>query len=291
MKSQPNIVRHVFDVVLLVVGSTVMALAYNLFLIPHQIVPGGVSGISMILNHFFQTPVGLVSLGLNIPLFILGVRVLGRTYGLKSLAGVVISCLMIDLFTYVLPVGKATDDIILACVFGGITLGAGLGLVFRGGGSTGGSDIVGQVLNRYTNLSIGSAILLTDTLIVSAAGAAFSSIELALYGFLNLYLATRTIDLVIEGVSYTRAMLIVSSKPAEVSAAITSNLGRGATRLHATGAYTGQEREVLLAVMSKKEVPRARDIVRAIDPHAFLIITDVYEVFGEGFRPRVEPDP
>jgi uncharacterized membrane-anchored protein YitT (DUF2179 family) len=204
MKSQPNIVRHVFDVVLLVVGSTVMALAYNLFLIPHQIVPGGVSGISMILNHFFQTPVGLVSLGLNIPLFILGVRVLGRTYGLKSLAGVVISCLMIDLFTYVLPVGKATDDIILACVFGGITLGAGLGLVFRGGGSTGGSDIVGQVLNRYTNLSIGSAILLTDTLIVSAAGAAFSSIELALYGFLNLYLATRTIDLVIPATRHRR---------------------------------------------------------------------------------------
>lgn len=281
--------KHLLDGFLLIAGSAVMALAYNLFLIPHRVVPGGASGIAMVLNHFLGTPVGLVSLGLNVPLFVLGVRVLGSRYGVKSLVGVALSSLLIDFFTYVVPVGRATDDIILACVFGGITLGAGLGLVFRGGGSTGGSDIVGQVLNRYTNLSTGSAILLIDALIISAAGLCYQDLELALYGYLNLYLATRTIDLVVEGVSYTRAVLVVSGKPAEVSAAITRGLGRGATLLHASGAYTGEARDVVLAVMSKKEIPRARDIVRALDPHAFLVITEVYEVLGEGFHPRAVP--
>jgi len=263
-----------------------MALAYNLFLIPHHIVPGGAGGIAMILNYFYAVPVGLTILVINIPLFILGVKVIGRTYGVKSILGIAVSSLLIDGFTYVLRLGPATDNKMLASIFGGILLGAGLGLVFRGGGSTGGSDIVGQVLNRYTNLSTGTAILAVDFVVITAAGICFGQLELALYGYLNLYLATRAIDLVLEGLSYTRALFIISDSAGDVARAITETMNRGATVLSATGAYSREKKDMVFSVMAKREVPRAREIVREIDPHAFIIITDVYEVLGEGFKPR-----
>ncbi len=263
-----------------------MALAYALFLIPHKIVPGGVGGVAIILNHFFNTPIGLVIVIVNVPLFIIGIRVLGRHYGVKSILGVVMFSALIDLFGYILPLGPATADPILACVFGGLLLGAGLGLVFRGGGSTGGVDIAAQILNRYTNLSTGTAMLIVDTVVIAGAGISFGSFELALYGCLSLYLQTRAVDLVLEGLSYTRAMFINSRAAAEIARAITTRMNRGATLLDATGAHTGSKRQVVFAVMAKRQVPRVRELVREIDPEAFVVITDVYEVLGEGFRPR-----
>jgi len=281
-----RIMRELGQVAYIVGGSAVTALAYNLFLIPHHIVPGGAGGVAMILNSFFATPVGLTILVINIPLFVLGVKVIGRTYGVKSILGVALSSLLIDGFTYLLHLGPATDNKILACVFGGILLGAGLGLVFRGGGSTGGSDIVGQVLNRYTNLSTGTAILMVDLVVITAAGLCFGQFELALYGYLNLYLQTRAIDLVLEGLSYTRALFVISDSADAIARAITSTMNRGATVLSATGAHTREKKDMVFSVMAKREVPRAREIVREVDPHAFVIITDVYEVLGEGFKPR-----
>ena len=263
-----------------------MALAYNLFLLPHHIVPGGAGGVAMILNYFFAMPVGLTILVINIPLFVIGIKTLGRTYGVKSILGIAASSLLIDGFTYVLHLGPATDNKILACIFGGIMLGAGLGLVFRGGGSTGGSDIVGQVLTRYTNLSTGTAILVVDFVVITAAGICFGQFEAALYGYLNLYLQTRAIDLVLEGLSYTRALFVISDSADAVAQAITTKMNRGATVLNATGAYSQEKRDMVFSVMAKREVPKAREIVREVDSRAFVVITDVYEVLGEGFKPR-----
>lgn len=281
-----RILPHLFSLLLIVVGSLVSGLAYAWFLLPHRVVPGGVSGVAMILNYFLDTPVGLVTIVLNIPLFVVGIRVLGSTYGFKSMLGMVLSSLAIDFFTYVVPLAPATQNVMLACIFGGLVLGAGLGLVFRGGGSTGGTDILGQVINHYTNLSTGTAILVIDFAIILLAGAAYNNLELALYGFLNVYLQTRAIDLVLEGVSYTRAMFIVSDDAEKISRAITRQMRRGATVLHATGAYTFTRKDVVFSVMSKREVSRARAIAKQIDKKAFIIITDVYEVLGEGFKPR-----
>lgn len=270
----------------LIAGSVLSALAYDLFLIPHSIVPGGAGGVAMVLNRLVHLPVGATVIVLNVPLFLLGVWKLGRTYGAKSVLGMALSSLLIDFFAYVVPLRPATDNPVLASIFGGLTLGVGLGLVFRGGGSTGGSDIVGMVLNRTTNLSTGTAILLIDALVISAAGVAFHSFELALYGYLNLYLSTRAIDLVLEGLSYTRALFVVSDRPEAIAAAVTQQLNRGATVLAATGAFSGIERGLVFSVMSRREIVRARDIIRETDPGAFVVITDVYEVLGEGFRPR-----
>jgi uncharacterized membrane-anchored protein YitT (DUF2179 family) len=270
----------------IVAGAAIVALAYSLFLIPHRIVPGGVGGMAMILNYFFHWPVGAVILALNIPLFLLGFRVLGRAYAAKSLLGVAVSSVLIDGATYMLHIRPATDNPILACIFGGILLGAGLGLVFRGGGSTGGSDIVGQVINQYSNLSTGTAILVVDALVISAAGICFRNFELALFGYLNLYLQTRAIDLVLEGLSYTRAMFIVSDRAEAIAVAVNKELRRGATVLNATGAWTGENKPMVFCVMAKRQVSECRDVARDIDPRAFIIITDVYEVLGEGFKPR-----
>ncbi len=281
-----KILLHAYHLFLMALGSTVAGLAYCWFLIPHQVIPGGVSGIAMILNHFWKTPVGLATIVLNVPLFAAGMKMFGATYGVKSLVGLLMSSMMIDFFTYIVPVEALTHDVIMASIFGGLMLGAGIGLVFRGGGSTGGTDIVGQIVNRLTNLSTGTAILIADAIIVIGAGLAFGKVELALYAFLNIYLQTRAIDLVLEGVSYTRAMFIVSEAAENITQAIIKKLNRGATLLHATGAYSGQERKVVFSVMSKREVARVREITKEHDPHAFIIITDVFEVLGEGFRPR-----
>lgn len=274
------------SILLTIAGSTIMALAYSLFLIPHRIVPGGAGGVAMILNRLLGTPVGLVIVALNVPLFIIGIRVLGKSYGVRSVLGIIVSSGLIDFFQYALPLESATGNPVLAGIFGGLALGAGLGLVFRAGGSTGGSDIVGQVIAARSNLSTGSAILLVDALVIAGAGFAFGNFELALLGFLNLYVSTRTIDLVLEGLSYTRAMFIISAAATEISAAITGRMNRGVTLLDAHGGHTGQPRRVAFTVMSKREVLRAREIARAIDPAAFIVITDVYEVLGEGFRAR-----
>lgn len=281
-----RILREFGRNVYIVVGSAVMALAYNLFLIPHHIVPGGAGGVAMILNYFFATPVGLTILVINIPLFFVGIKTFGRAYGVKSIIGIAVSSLLIDGFTYILHIGSATDNPILACIFGGITLGAGLGLVFRGGGSTGGSDIVGMVLNRYTNFSTGTSILVVDFVVITVAGLCFGQFELALYGYLNLYLQTRAIDLALEGLSYTRALFIISDSAEAIAGAITTKMNRGATVLNATGAYSQDKKDMVFSVMAKREIPRAREIVRETDPRAFVIITDVYEVLGEGFKPR-----
>jgi uncharacterized membrane-anchored protein YitT (DUF2179 family) len=278
--------ENFFDFFLIVIGSALMGLAYNLFLIPHRIVPGGVSGLSIILNYLLKTPVGLVAIIFNVPLFVLGIKTLGRTYGLKSLVGIILSSLFIDFFTYVVSVPSATSNEILAAVYGGILLGASLGIVFRGQGSTGGTDIIGQVLNRYTNLSIGMGILITDFVIISLAAIVFRKLETALYGYLTLFLSSKVIDLISEGWSFTRAVYIISDKATEISERIIEKLDRGVTRLYGKGEYTDVERDVLLCVLTKREIPTIRNLVKEIDPKAFIIISDVYEVLGKGFRPR-----
>jgi uncharacterized membrane-anchored protein YitT (DUF2179 family) len=283
---KPTITKIILDSVLLLVGTTIMALAYVLFLVPHKVVPGGVTGLAMIGNHLWGLPIGLTSIALNVPLFVLGIKVLGRVYGLKSVVGMLLSSGLIDLFTYLVPLEPATDNLMLACIFGGILLGGGLGLVFKTGGSTGGTDIVGQVLSRCSNLTTGSAILVVDFGIIALAGWGYGDVELVLYGLLNLYLQTRAIDLVLEGVSTTRAVLVVSERTDEIARAINEKLRRGATLLSGKGSWTAADRTVILSVMSRKEVAACREVVRRIDPHAFVIITDVYEVLGEGFRAR-----
>lgn len=276
--------RNLADLALVVLGSIIMGIGYSLFLIPHHFVPGGVSGIAMIVNYFSKLPLGMLIMVLNIPVFILGIKIMGRKYALRSLLGMVISSLFIDLFQEILGLKSATDNAILAAIYGGFMLGVGLGLVFRGRASTGGSDILGQILNRWTGMSVGIAIMLIDFFIISASGVAFKQLEAPLYGYIVLFISSNVIDMILEGWNYTKMVLITSTKNDEIQDFILNTLDRGGTALRSRGLYLNREGETILTVIHRKQLPELRRFVKETDPNAFVIINDTYAVLGKGFK-------
>jgi uncharacterized membrane-anchored protein YitT (DUF2179 family) len=280
--------RFAREYTLLVLGTLFMSLAYVLFLIPSKIAPGGIGGLSIVLHHTLGVRVGLTMLVLNIPIFVLGVKVLGKQFGIRTVIATVIFTLMIDGLSLFLGLEGVTENTLLACLYGGILLGVGLGLVFRGRGSTAGTDIIGRVINRRTNISTGMAILGADALVIVAAGIAFRSPELALYALVAVYLSSRAIDILLEGWDYAKAAYIISMRPREVSAAIMTSLDRGVTLLSGTSLRTGEEREVLFSVVHRRQIPRLRELIREVDPDAFVVISNVHEVLGKGFPLRAQ---
>jgi len=268
-------------------GSAIMSLGLVLFLIPGKIAPGGVSGIGIVLHYLFNLPVGVVMLLFNIPLFILGLKVLGKQFGPRTLFSFIFLSLITDFFDKVLHLGAATDNLLLTSIFGGILLGIGLGIVFRFKGTTGGSDIVGQIIHKYSNITVGTAILIVDFFIISFAGIAFKDINLALYGFISLYFSSKVLDVILDGFDYARSFYIISEKQDEIIEAITREMGRGGTEIYGRGFFTRKERNILFTVVTRKEVTYLRQLVKQIDPDSFVIIANIHEVLGEGFRPRV----
>lgn len=264
-------------------GVLLIALGLDLFLVPNRIAAGGVSGIATILHHLVGVPVGAAMLALNVPLFVLGIYRLGLKFGFRSLYGTVSLSFFIDLLAPYLPV--ATRDPLLAGVFGGVLVGVGLGVVFRYRGTTGGTDLAAAILRTYTGANVGQLLFVVDGLVVLAAGFAFRSWELAMYALITIFVTAWLIDLVQEGISYAKAFLIISDRAEQIAGLVLGSLGRGATALPARGMYTGREREVLLVVVNRAEVTRLKDLVYEVDPRAFVILADVHEVLGEGFKP------
>lgn len=268
-------------------GCVLYALSYAIFLIPHQIVPGGVTGIAMVLFLLFKTPVGIITIALNIPLFFIGIRTLGFKYGVQSIIAIVCSNLLIDFLVYTVKIPSPTGNIMLGALYGGLLLGLGLGLVFRGGASTGGTDIIGQVLSKNTNLSVGMWIMITDFVVITMAGLTTLSIEKALLGYLALFLSSKVIDLVLEGMDYARAVFIISDKHEAIVDEIYKQTKRGVTILDGFSPYTKEKRPVIMCVITKKQTAIFKSMIQHVDSKAFVIVTDVFEVLGEGFRRRV----
>jgi len=270
--------------VLIVLGSVVMGLGYALFLIPHHFVPGGVSGVAIIVNSLSRFPVGTLILILNIPIFVLGAKIMGRESAVRSLVGLFISSFCIDLFNEVIGLPSATDNPILAAIYGGVLLGLGLGLVFRGRSSTGGSDILGQILNKRFGLSIGMSIMLIDFFIISASGFVYRKLEAPLYGYLVLFVSTKVIDMVLEGMSFTKLVFITSTRIAEIQEFILKTLDRSGTALKSRSLFLNREGETILTVISPKQLMELRAFIKKTDPDAFVIVNDTYAVLGRGFK-------
>jgi uncharacterized membrane-anchored protein YitT (DUF2179 family) len=268
----------------ILLGCAICGLAYALFLIPHHFVPGGVSGIAIILNYFVGLPVGALIMVLNVPIFLLGLKTMGKKYVLNSLAGMVVSSVFIDLFHTVLKLPSATDNPVLASIYGGVMLGVGLGIVFRGRASTGGSDIIGMVLSKYTGMSLGFGIMVTDFLVISASGFALRSLEAPLYGYIVLFLSTKVIDMMLEGWSYSKLVIITSTRTEEIADYILHRLDRSGTALRSRSLYLNREGEIILTVIHRKQLADLRANIRKIDPEAFVIINDTYDVLGKGFK-------
>ncbi|HUW65602.1 MAG TPA: YitT family protein [Spirochaetia bacterium] len=274
--------RIFFDFLGVTVGAVLAALGLDLFLVPFKIAAGGLSGVATILYYVLRLPVGTTMLVLNIPLFILGLYRLGTKPIIRSLYGTVALSLAIDLLApYVSP---PTHNLLLAAVFGGVVEGLGLGLVFRYRGTTGGTDLAAAVIRSYTGVNVGQLLFLVDAVIALLAGVVFASTDLTMYALITIFITSWVVDQVQEGLSYAKAFFIISPRVPEIAGEVMEGLGRGATAWNVTGMYTGQLREMLLVVVNRAEVTRLKDIVYNQDPSSFVILADVHEVLGEGFK-------
>lgn len=262
-------------------GTFITALGLVLFLVPNKIAAGGVSGLATVIYYVFKFKVGLTMLALNIPLFLFGLKEMGIRFGLKTLYGTVTLSFFTDLITPFLK--PPTHDLLLASIYGGIVTGLGLGIVFKFGGTTGGTDLAARIIHRYLKLSVGQSLLLIDASVIALAAMVFN-VELALYAFLVVFLTAKVIDLVQEGEGFAKAALVVSDKNKEIGEQVMRGLDRGVTYLQGRGGFTGQNKEVLLVVVSRSEVSRLKQLVAKTDPKAFVIVSSVNEALGEGFK-------
>lgn len=272
-----NTIQEYFYVLL---GAAVIAFGFNAFLFPNQVASGGVSGISTILNGLFGWNAGIVQYAFNIPLFIAGVLILGKKFGLKSFIGTLALPFFVLLTENIDP---WTDTPLLAALFGGIIVGLGIGLVFKGNASTGGTDLLAQIITKYTGLTLGTSVLLIDGIIAISAALVFD-LEKGLYALVGLFVTTKTIDIVQLGFSQSKMVYIISSKETELQDAIYKEIDRGVTKLPVFGGYTGKERTMLMVVVYQTEFTKLKQIIKSVDTSAFVIVSDAYEVIGEGFK-------
>lgn len=263
----------------LCIGALLVAAPFPLFFIPNDIAPGGISGISTLIHAMTGWPVGVMSVVLNAPLFVISWRRMGKAFAVKSLAAMLISSAFID----ILPFQPLTQDPMLAAIFGGTIMGVGLGLVIRAGATTGGTDMAAILVHeRIPVISVGGILLMIDCLVIAASGFVFD-IHSMLYALISMFLCSQVMDRVVEGFESAKAFFVFSEHTREIADGVMSQLERGATLLHAQGAFSGEERDVLLCVITRLQIPQFKAIVEDIDAEAFMMITDVREAMGEGF--------
>ena len=274
--------QRVKDYIWMTVGVGIAVAGLNLFLVPNTIAAGGISGIATILYHLFNVPLGLTIVVLNVPLFLLGFRAAGKSFAIRT----AYSLLLYSVAAELIPIPAAQDHF-LGCVYGGVLVGIGIGLVVRSGGSTGGTDMAAKMLStRFRSVGMGTFVFCIDFVVIVASGLLFET-EVALYALASLFVTSKLIDAITVGLSAAKAFYIISEKNQELAAAIMEKLQRGVTLLNAKGMYSGSEKSVLLCVLPwRTEGVRLKRLVRSIDPSAFVIVADVSEVLGEGFTPH-----
>jgi len=279
-------IKTIIDYLFITAGAMIMSLALVLFLSPNKIAAGGVSGLAIVFHHLFKIPIGITMLIFNIPLFLIGIKYLGKRFGIRTLFGMISFSVFTDFFDKILHFQSITDEPLLASLYGGLLIGVGLGIIFKVRGSTGGSDIVAQIFSHKGIMSAGNTFLLIDFIVISFAGISFQGIEYALWGFIGLYVSSRVIDVIISGLGYAKACYIISKKSEVIKDEIFSKMNRGVTFFKGKGAYLQEDRNIIFCIVTRREVAKLRDIVKVTDPDAFVIIQDVHQVLGRGFKPR-----
>jgi len=300
------------DYIGIMAGSVLFGMAYSWFLFPFRVSPGGIGGLAQVLYSWTGLPEALWMFGFNIPLFIVGYIVVGRQFGVRSLAGMMMSNAMCWVFqpahlsflgSYgtlvhnvagpnelprlaVFLTGNSEMDILLASVAGSSLLGIGLGLIFKFRGSTGGTDIPVAILKKYAGVSISTGYWMVESLIILAVGFVFKNPAIVIWAYLNLFLTSRMTDFAAEGMPYVKAVMIVTDRPDDVRDAIFDRLNRGVTFLKARGGYTREEKEVIYVCIHRRQVMLLRKLLREIDPDAFMVLHDAHDVMGYGFKER-----
>ena len=279
-----NVRRLFFSYLWITLASAVYALGFDWCYVPNQIGFGGITGVGQIINHFLPiAPIGGVVIVLNVPLFLLGWRLLGGHLLFSSLYAMFISSVFVVLFAALIPFQSM--DPMLATIFGGLLIGLSLGVVLLQGATTGGTHLLARLLKlKISWLPMGKLLMAVDLVVIAAVALTFQNFSSALYGVVSLYIASVSMDMVLYGMDQAKVAYIISSHPKEVSQAILGELDRGVTVLHGMGAWSGEEKKVLLCAFKQRQIVSLKRIIRAIDPEAFLIVCNAHEVLGDGFR-------
>ncbi|MEI6883647.1 MAG: YitT family protein [Bacteroidota bacterium] len=270
---------------LIVIGSFILAAAFVLFITPYKIVPGGVYGISIVLHYMIGTPIGLMALCFDIPLTIIGMKVLGPRFGFKTVLGFSLTAVFTDTLTWLWGFEPLVHgDALLSSIFGGLLCGLGLGLIFKSKATSGGSDIIAAIIAKYTRLPIGQLMIMVDSVIVLVGLLVFGDWKIPLYSWIVIYITGKVIDGVLEGINYEKSLFIISDKHEEIRDKIINNLNRGGTVIEGKGMYNMAERRIIFTVVSRRELIILEEYIHQIDPKAFLTVLDASEILGEGFK-------
>ena len=280
---------YVKSYAVITLGSILYALAYNIFYAPNLVAMGGLTGLGQVLNALIPVlPVGTTVFVMNVPLFFLGWKFIGGHLLVSSLYAMTFSSFAIDVMDMIYQFPPM--DTMLAAIFGGALLGAGIGLVFSKGATTGGTDLIARLLKlKFAWLPMGTLVLIPDFIVIVLAAIAFGKVESALYGLVSLFITSKVMDMVLYGMDSSKVAYIISDACKEITDAVMA-MDRGATILHGEGAYSGDEKKVLMVAFKQKEIVPLKEKVNEIDPHAFLIVCDAHDVLGEGFRTYSKDD-
>lgn len=270
----------------LLVGTFILALGYAFFMTPYKIIPGGIYGISIVLHYKFGFPVGMAALCFNLPLTLLGLKILGSRFGAKTFVCFILTAVFTDGLVLVFGADPLNlhDEVLLASIFGGLIMGIGVGLIFKARASSGGSDVIASILSKYTKIPQGSQLMMVDSVIVIFGFAVFQDWKIPLYSWLTIFIMGKVIDIVMRGFADDKTLYIISEKSEEIRLAVINDLHRGGTIFNAKGMYTKEEKEVLFTVVNRREVPDLQRYIFKIDPNAFITIVDAQEILGEGFK-------
>jgi uncharacterized membrane-anchored protein YitT (DUF2179 family) len=276
--------RYVFMFFMIILGGAIGGIAFNVFLIPHKLLSGGVSGIALMLNYIFGINPGVLIFMLNIPIFIAGYRFVDKEFIILSLIGMTAFSVSIDMFSFLRGI-VYIEDTLLSCLYGGVLNGIGMGIVFRNRASQGGIDIVAVIVKKYFSMNIGTTSLIINFIIMAIASI-FYGLNLAMYTLVSMYVAATVLDKVQQGLGSSKSVMIITDNEQQVADIILETLDRGVTYLEGEGAYTGNKKRVIYCIVPLKQLAKLKQIVKETDSKAFMAVSDTSEVLGHGFASR-----
>jgi len=283
-----------FSYSLIIIGSLILAAGFVYFITPYKIVPGGVYGICIVIHYLTKgifsfapdgLPIGTMALIMNIPLTIIGVKILGPKFGVKTVIGFVLTSVFMDFLTYFWgDVPLVANDALLSSIFGGVLVGFGLGLIFKSKATSGGSDIVAMIIAKYTRMPLGQLMIIVDSVIVLVGLIAFQDWKIPLYSWIVIFITGKVIDVVLQGITYDKTLFIVSDKFEEIRDKIINDLNRGGTFIPGKGMYNGADKTIIFTVVNRREMAILEEYISKIDPDAFVTVIEANEILGSGFK-------
>jgi uncharacterized membrane-anchored protein YitT (DUF2179 family) len=272
-------------VLLILIGTFIMSVGFVFFISPYRFAPGGVYGIAIVLHHLFNLPTGMVALIIDIPLTIVGIKILGPRFGWKTVLGFVSLAIFVDLLTYFQGDAPLVEDAaLLSAIFGGVLIGIGLGLVFKSRATSGGSDIIAMIIGKYTRLPLGQLMIYVDSVIVLISLIAFKDWTIPLYSWIVIYITGKVVDLIIEGMNFEKSLFIISEKHELIRLKIIDDLKRGGTYIPGRGMFDNDEKSIIFTTVNRRELGIIKDYIKEVDPNAFISVMNTQEILGKGFK-------